>query len=390
MPPTRPAIPLTGLGAVAGALVGLRLAGTPTTAAVVLAEAVGAPLPRRPAARRVTRAGRTLDGVTGDLYDPGWRAPALVLLPGAAPKGRHDVRVQQVSRSLAGAGRSVFVPDLELSRTTFDRVDIDRVARAVPELHARNPGAGGVALLGFSYGGALALVAAADPRVGGLLASVATFGCYFDLVGVIQGATTGGSIVAGVHHPWRAHPQAARVMREVALRLVPPGEEAALTAVFAGTGRPGSLSPASRAAYDLVGNTDPARTYDLAAALHPDARRLLADFSPSTVVARISAPVIALHSVDDPLVPYAELLRLRAALPSARTLTVRSFEHVDLRGGGRRAELARDVVTAWRFTAALLAAQQRGYAATGPTPAPTRSRARAGSRGGRPSRRPRP
>jgi hypothetical protein len=138
--PTRPAIPLTGLGAVAGALVGLRLAGTPTTAAVVLAEAVGCPAPPSTGRRRVTRAGRTLDGVTGDLYDPGWRAPALVLLPGAAPKGRHDVRVQQVSRSLAGAGRSVFVPDLELSRTTFDRVDIDRVARAVPSCTRGTPG----------------------------------------------------------------------------------------------------------------------------------------------------------------------------------------------------------------------------------------------------------
>jgi pimeloyl-ACP methyl ester carboxylesterase len=383
--PPRPATPLTGLAAVAGALVGVGLAGTPTTAAALLAEAVGAPLPRRPAAGRVARADVVLDGVAGDLYDPGRSAPALVLLPGAAPKGRYDPRVQQVSRALAGAGRTVFVPDLELSRTTFDRIDIDRVVRSVVALHARNPAAGGVAVLGFSYGGSLALVAAADPRLCGLLASVATFGCYFDLVGVIQGATTGRSTVGGVEHPWRAHPQAARVMRDVALRLVPPGDVAALRAVFAGSADPGCLPPAGRAAYDLVTNGDPARTFPLAAELHPGAYRLLADFSPATVATRISAPVVALHSVDDPLVPYAELLRLRAGLPAARVMTVHSFEHVDLRGGGSRAELVRDVLTAWRFTAALLAAQEPRYALRASSLVGARNAAAASSAGsGRP------
>jgi hypothetical protein len=85
--------------------------------------------------------------------------------PAQRPKGGHDPRVQQVSRALAGAGRTVFVPDLELSRTTFDRIDIDRVVPVGPGAARAQPAAGGVAVLGFSYGGSLALVAAADPRV---------------------------------------------------------------------------------------------------------------------------------------------------------------------------------------------------------------------------------
>jgi pimeloyl-ACP methyl ester carboxylesterase len=175
------------------------------------------------------------------------------------------------------------------------------------------------------------------------------------------------------------------VLHEVALRLVPPAEAPALTAVFGGAADADALSGAARAAYDLVTNTDPSCTYQLAAALDTGARRLLADFSPATVAARITAPVLALHSVDDPLVPYAELLRLRAALPAARTMTVRSFEHVDLRGGGSRVELVRDVLTAWRFTAALLAAQEPGYAGRAAAGVRTRKASAASAAGsGRP------
>jgi len=144
----------------------------------------------------------------------------------------------------------------------------------------------------------------------------------------------------------------------VVVRMVEPAEADSLEEVFAGTRDASSLSDSARSAYDLATNTDPGRTAPLAAGLDARARGLLADFSPSTMAARITVPVVALHSEDDPLVPYAELLRLRAALPGAQTMTVQSFQHVDLQAGGSRTALVRDVVTAWRFTSAILDRQE--------------------------------
>lgn len=347
---------LLGVAAVLTALGALPPVQARGKAAAVLAEAVGAPFPR-PFAAEVSRREVTLDGVTGDLYDAGPLAAPILVLPGAAPKGRHDPRVQQVSRALARADRTVFVPDLELSKTTFDRVDIDRIARSVAALAERPPWRK-VVILGFSYGGAFGLVAATDERAREHIALVATFGCYFDLVGVLQAATTGQSTVGTVTRSWRAHEKAREVVREVVVRLVEPAAADSLQAVFDGTRDPDTLSGSARSAYDLASNTDPARTAEIAAGLDARARGLLADFSPSTVASRISVPVVALHSEDDPLVPYAELLRLRAGLPDARTLTVRSFQHVDLQAGGSRTALVQDVVTTWRFTSAILAAQE--------------------------------
>lgn len=348
---------LLGVAAVVTVLAALPPVQARGKAAAVLAEAVGSPFPR-PFAAEAPRREVTLDGVTGDLYDGGPLAGAILLLPGAAPQGRHDPRVQQVSRALARAGRTVFVPDLELSKTTFDRVDIDRIVRSVGALQQRTLQRRKVVVLGFSYGGAFGLLAAADERARDQIALVATFGCYFDLVGVLQAATTGVSTVGDETRSWRAHPKAKEVVREVVVRLVEPADAPKLEAVFAGTADAATLPPAARSAYDLAVNTDPSRTAALAAGLDARARGLLADFSPSSVADRITVPVVALHSEDDPLVPYAELLRLRAALPAARTMTVSSFQHVDFQAGGSRMALVRDVVTAWRFTAAILAAQE--------------------------------
>jgi pimeloyl-ACP methyl ester carboxylesterase len=347
---------LLGVAAVLTALGALPPVQARGKAAAVLADAVGSPFPR-PFAAEATRREVTLDGVIGDLYDAGPLAAPILLLPGAAPKGRHDPRVQQVSRALARADRSVFVPDLELSKTTFERVDIDRIVRSVAALAERTPWRK-VVILGFSYGGAFALIAAADERARDRIEVVATFGSYFDLVSVLQAATTGVSTVGGQTRAWQAHAKAREVVRDVVVRMVDPTDADTLQAVFAGARDPGTLSPSARSAYDLATNTDPARTAALAAGLDARARGLLADFSPSTVAARITVPVVALHSEDDPLVPYAELLRLRAALPEAETLTVRSFQHVDLQAGGSRAALVRDVVTAWRFTSAILDRQE--------------------------------
>jgi hypothetical protein len=328
-------------------------------AAAVLADALGLPFPR-PFAAPVRVGEISLDGVRGDLYRPWWPAPPILLLPGAAPQGRDDPRVVRLAGSLARAGRVVFVPELELYDQRFTERDLDRIARAVVGLDEHPATLGGVQMLGISYGGSFGMVAAGDPRVRGRLIQVAVFGAYWDLVGVIQAATTGVSLVEGRRYRWAADPRAEEILHRVALRLVPRRTRPDLRAALEGAGGTRSLPSDARALHALLVNTDPARTFDLATRLDPGDRGVLRRFSPASAEGRIEAPVVAMHSVDDPAVPFGEAVRLTEAAPATRLVVVRLFRHVDLRGGtpGEVLGVMGDLVRAWRFASWVVGAQE--------------------------------
>ena len=327
-------------------------------ALAVLAESVGIDFPR-PFAPEIRRVDLSLDGVTGHLYAPERPAPPIMLLPGAAPLGKDDPRAVRLARSLARAGRAVFIPDLTLYERRFDTEDLDRIVRAVLALEEHAAVSGQVVLLGISYGGSFALVAAADERLRGRLAQVATFGAYWDLVGVIQAVTSGTSLVGRIRFPWEGHPAARAILEEAIVALIPEPERRDLRAALA-QADPSGLPADARAIFALLRNEDPERTAQLAAAVPTPLRDILEDFSPGEVQERLEVPVVALHSTNDPAVPYGELIRLRAALPEARTLTVNSFRHVDPTSpsSGGWPALVADAWDAWRFTSWILSAQE--------------------------------
>lgn len=327
-------------------------------ALAVLAEAVGVDFPR-PFAADIERTSVSLDGVTGHLYAPGSPSPPIVLLPGAAPLGKDDPRAVRLARSLARAGRTVFIPDLMLYERRFEAADLDRIVRSSLTLAGRPGSDGHVQLLGVSYGGSFALLAAADERLRGRLAQVATFGAYWDLVGVIQAVTTGASVVDGVRIPWRGHPMARAILEEAVTRLGPAASRADLQAALA-SGDPSALPDDARAVFELLRNREPERARELAAELPLPLRELFASFSPSSVANAIEGPVVAMHSTDDPAVPYGELIRVRRALPDARVVTVSSFRHVDpsTSAPGGWTALVSDAWDAWRFTSWILAPQE--------------------------------
>lgn len=323
----------------------------------LLVEALGGRVPR-PFAPAVRRRDAELDGVTGHLYQPERPAPPVLVLPGAAPQGKDDPRAIRLARAVARTGRLVFVPDLILSERRFSAEDIERIVRSLLALD-RHPGAvGRPAVLGISYGGSFALVAAADPRLQGRLALVAVFGAYFDLVGVIQAVTTGTSLVGGRSFPWDAHPLADELLRRHAVEMAPEGLEDDLRRALRGGGDPSELPPGSRALYEFLSNRDPRATFRLAERLPERMKDLLERFSPSSVADRIDAPVIALHSTTDPAVPFGEVVRLKRDLPQARVVTVGGFRHVDFDRPGSWLAAARDLRDLWRFASWLLQAQE--------------------------------
>jgi hypothetical protein len=107
-------------------------------------------------------------------------------------------------------------------------------------------------------------------------------------------------------------------------------DEKALVAAYEER-EPEGLTPAARAIYDLMVNTDAGRTRDLVAALPAGLGDLIGDLSPAARIDRIRIPVQAMHSRQDPAAPPSESALLVASLepPATGRLTrVGSFRHV--------------------------------------------------------------
>jgi pimeloyl-ACP methyl ester carboxylesterase len=325
-------------------------------AAATLADALDLPV-LRPFAPDVERVPTTLAGVEGDLYETGSADPAVVLVPGAAPRGLGDRRIVGLAEAVAAAGRTVFIPELEVYGETLVTADVDRIVRVTAELADEHRGP--VVLIGASFGGSLALLAATDGRLEGRVAKVATFGAYFDLLGVLQAATTGVSLVDGQRIPWDAHPRADEIVREQLTGLLPADQRHPLEQALAGHRDPEDLDDPARAAYDLVTSDDPTRTVALAERLPAEARQRIAEVSPAAVADRIDVPVVAMHSLVDPTIPYGELLRLEGALPHAHIVTLERFDHVGLELDSVRdwVDAAGDLRRSWSFTTQVLDAQ---------------------------------
>lgn len=327
------------------------------TAAATVADGVGI-FSWRPFAPSVRIQEGSVGGHTADVYAPAGDAPTVVLVPGAVPAGRDDPRVETLASALARADRRVAVPELAVYG---DRLVPDDVDRLVEVARAASPDGRKVVFVGISFGGSLALMAAADPRLEGRVAGVATFGAYTDLVGVVQAATTGASVVDDRTIPWPADPRAEEVVREQLISLLPDGEAEAVRAALEADADPDRPSLEARAVHELLANGDPQRTYRLARALPVRIRDRLDVMSPVSVAERLSdVPVVAMHTRDDPVIPYGELLRMGVAIPHARLLTVDSLEHADLQVSSPRGWVGAldDLVTIWSFTSATLRWQE--------------------------------
>lgn len=349
---------VVGLGVAVVAVAGLALhPGVRATAkaAFVLDDALDGPLPR-PWALSVERREEQIGGVVVDRYSSRAGAPRIILVPGAAPAGRDDDRVVSLASSLAAAGREVVVPELSLFAQELDVDDLDRVVEVVAH---SCPADDGLVLMGFSYGGALALVAAADERVADCIDLVATFGAYADLIGVIQAAVTGVSVVDGQEYPWDAADQAIvrTVLRDAAMKLVPEEQRKPLRRAL-DRRDPAGLPDAADLVYRLVTADDPTVVADLARRLPQPGKGLVEAFSPVDVADQVEADVLAAHALDDPAVPAAELRRLDRAFPEAEVMTVRSFDHVDLTTDDGLVPVATDLLVAWSFMRAALRAQE--------------------------------
>src|SRR6266516_796774 len=247
-----------------------------------------------------------------DLPARGNRLPGIVIVVGAAPLGRHDPQVVQLARALVRAGRAVLVPDLALRASALSSANLQQIAATFDALAALprvDPGR--IGLLGVSWGGALAVVAASTAPLAAKVAFVATFGAFYDLADLAGAVVTGASVYHGQIVRWHTVPEAQALVRSALLSRLTPGQASAVQAALAD---PRALPT-----------------------LPPSIQRVRQAFSPAFYVQGLRAPLLALHSTDDPAAPWTEsallVVAARAHDRGGAWLTlVHVFSHVTQNG----------------------------------------------------------
>jgi dienelactone hydrolase len=149
---------------------------------------------RRPTERPIEIAAATAGTMPGRLYSPAGRPRRMVLLvSGFHPAGIDEPRLVALARELAASGVAVVTPDVpELSRFEIAPAITDRIEAAAVWLsnEASKPddvvGDGRIGLLGMSFSGGFAVVAAGRASLRERVAYVLSVGGHDDLARVLK------------------------------------------------------------------------------------------------------------------------------------------------------------------------------------------------------------
>jgi hypothetical protein len=223
--------------------------------------------------------------------------PAIVFANAATPRGIDEPAVSRFLGGLAGTGFVAVAP--ELPRVRAGEVTPDTVDALVAVARASGTP---VALVGASTGASLAILAAADPLIANRVSTVLAIGPFASLERILRLGTTG-------FYGDRPYPAAA------------------LVAVASGRSLLASAAddPAVPA---LLANRDPDRFAELYAALRSGTRALVADMSPVSRIAQVSAPLEIASARGDAFVPVDEAEALAEAGNGVRLTVTHALDHV--------------------------------------------------------------
>ncbi len=286
--------------------------------------------------------------VRARLYWPkGVRHPAgMVLAPGIHHLGIEEPRIVRLARALSGSGIAVLTPEVQsLADYRVDPDAIEIIGRSAQHLSKQLEDQR-VGVMGISFAGSLALLAAAGPAYQRYIGLVVTVGSHHDMRRVAhffltdQIATPDGTIVQMKAHEYGilvllyAHvaedfPAADVAAARDALRLwlweQPDAARENLR----------EMTPASRAsleklfAHDYAGARERIRTH-----LAEDASAMQ-QVSPAGRLAGLKAAVFLLHGAGDNVIPPTELAWLERDVPAASlraALVSRAISHAEVEG----------------------------------------------------------
>jgi len=285
--------------------------------------------------------------VRARLYTPRGVAhpPGMVLLHGVHRLGIDEPRLIAFARSLASTGIVILTPELqELADYRIVPASIATIGYAAQDLSKRVGGRVGV--MGLSFAGGLALLAAADPNFSPSIAYVFCVGAHDDLARVARFFSTDEVVWPDGHVTrLRAHeygvlilvyghtedffaPDDAAPARESLRLWLAEHPELARQAE-----KP--LSPFGRAILERLYKHDDTAVAD--AILHEiETRRPEMDaVSPHGKLAQLRVPVYLLHGSGDDVIPAAETEWLAREVPAAQLraeLISPAVSHVELEG----------------------------------------------------------
>ncbi|MGH9616934.1 MAG: alpha/beta hydrolase [Acidobacteriaceae bacterium] len=302
-------------------------------AEAILEQLNGKPVPRllrpiaaMPLTTRTLTVPSSAGAVNARLYSPLTYAdaPGLVIVPGIHYLGMDEPRLMAFARSMAACGLRVLTPELPNSREyRIQPSDVQAIGAPVQWL--QNTTGRPVGLMGLSFSGGLALMAAAEPPYSNEVSFVFTVGAHDDLYRVATFYATGADPLPNGdveretpnnYGPWvleyehledfvpKADVAAIRPVLRARLYADPALEEKLLA----------RLTGAQQAEYarvlDIV-HSDPSLLFDS----NKKHAAEMAAVSPHGHLAGLHVPVFLLHGQGDTLIPFAEAKWLAQDLP---------------------------------------------------------------------------
>lgn len=283
------------------------------------------PIAALPVTTRTLTISSAAGAVPARLYSPLNRpdAPGIVIVPGIHYLGMDEPRLVAFAHSMAGCGLRVLTPELPGSRDyRIVPADVQAIGDSVQWLQRATGHP--VGLMGLSFSGGLALMAAARPPYSNEVSFVFSVGAHDDLYRVAMFYATGadplpdgdveretpnayGPLVLEYEHLEDfTHPRDTETLRPVlrARLYANPALEKQLMA---------KLTPAQKDEYDRLIDVSK-QAWALAESNKKHAAEMAA-VSPHGHLAGLHVPVFLLHGRSDNLIPFAEAEWLARDLP---------------------------------------------------------------------------
>jgi pimeloyl-ACP methyl ester carboxylesterase len=271
----------------------------------------------------------SINSLSARIYLPRGRAsaPGLVIVPGVHHLGIDEPRLRAFARILASYGNVVLTPQLPaLADYRIDESSIPLIGNAAREL-AKRLNVARVGVLGLSFAGGLALMAASRPEYRDYFSYVVAIGAHDDLGRVVRFFATDkapepdGSVLQMPAHPYGALVVVYDHMEDFFTEAEAPRAKQCLRLLL--WEQPDAAQQCSRslnapAQAEMIRMIKDDRAALLPLILHEaDARAdEMARVSPHGRLAGLRAPVLLLHGAGDSVIPPSETMWLAQDVPA--------------------------------------------------------------------------
>lgn len=296
-------------------------------------------------------AGRHVDAIEYRPTDEA-QPPPVLLIHGAHYRGMRETRLKEFASALASAGLLVITPHLnELTQHHVDASTIGAIEQ-LARMTARRARYETTSVVGISFAGSLALLAAARESAPHTIGAVTAVGSYASLDRL--GHWYAGEPATGPDRDvlkLRPHPYGARVLFQAHAETVFGADADAVRralheylhdrpkrALALAEALP---EPPRSDVLTLVGPSDHPLSAKLKSLLRVH-RAELAAVSPEHQLRALRVPVLLVHGADDPIIPSTETAWLAEEVPRGAlraSLITSAIRHAELREAPTLAEL---------------------------------------------------